>query len=510
MSRITNKIISIFLVTFLIISTWLLMFAGYYEIDNGDRDNINMVSFLSSVSITSIARGPYDRVEADIVTECNRRVFQIEGEILNGLLVTEDGVPVVDPTNSSVTIAIGDGNFTNGSGTPLSFMLDSRTLDRHYHVLRSGTTYVRPTGIMLDDEVVLINIITRGNDMMPIYAFRRSYTVSFGRRLNPARWRPGGMTNWRFYCMNNRLINSNYIATIEDAVAWYQNLATYGRFIGASLFPPLGVAAFIALLSDRNSSFHVVDILDELTLHEARARARAVIYHPWPRLRYDLNRFIRTEDNEYIFVRPNRRGVVPGSAQSDSIAYQLTSDLASPLFCTKSGAPVVWYRGDVVAIRFKDMDRTQMYLEQVSINDAVITSVQTEEIFLNSNIPFYIARVRVYFGEFDMLVFRTGGTDDAPIWEDPAGNVVNDIINDMRISTVLDPSTVLSFLRGGLLDGNGDLGWLGWITLVGSVILVIVIIGALMSLLSTILAPIGAVAAKGIALKKMMGGKKKK
>ncbi|MCL2176528.1 MAG: hypothetical protein FWB72_01040 [Firmicutes bacterium] len=380
---------------------------------------------------------PYDVVESYVYARGGRRLFHLRE---TGIVVTEDGIPVKNPADSSIVIYDEETeSFVDGANRSLSIFLDSR-VNRHY--LRSGGRYVTP--INLDRNVFMINLNARDGQRL-IYAFRTRYDRGWLNGILGERF------GYRFYDMNGRHINNNYIANFQRPAWWRQ-----------VLFGP------VALTLTGNHLVPVVDILGKSTLRELTTLISHATTHPWATLECSIiNRPVVTEDNRVVFVNPRTN--------------QLTDFFGFALFNSVSGLPIVFHNGDIITT---DLEQQRIdTIQAVGSNQpsAVLRQVTTVWALLESETEFYMASITTFFGQFDVPVFRTNVDAENPEWQLMNGECARDTINDMRPSEVLDGESFADWLRRVAPSGVNAVSTFGRIValVLGIALLVLLIILAL-------------------------------
>ena len=361
--------------------------------------DISNATPLSAPVFEPYQEGPYDRVYAPIHDGQGNRLFSLRE---TGMVVTGDGLPVMDPDTSSIIVHDNESQeFVNGANRALSIFLDSR-LDRLY--LRSGGRYT--TAINMDRDVFLINVNTQAGPML-IYAFRNRVQRSGWQNLNPGNW---GRPEYRFYDMNGRVIDNQHIAELERANWWR---------IGLTFLNPL-----FMLATATTNGWHVpvVEILDRATLRELATTIQHATYHPWPGLQDELGRPVVTEDGREIRINPRTN--------------QLTDFGGWAIFNRTSGLPVVFHDSDIITTSF----------QQQTVESGVLRDVITVQQMLENSMDFHMHIILTPFGSFDVPVFNHG-TASSPDFRLTNGQSTDGITINHQPSEVLDGRSFSDWLR---------------------------------------------------------------
>jgi len=417
---------------------------------------------------------PHDVVEAPLYSNDGQRLFFLKE---TGMVVTEDGVPVMDPSTESPSIVVyneATQEFVNGANQALAIFLDSR-LDRHY--LRRGGRYTIP--INMDKDVFLINLNTTNGPKL-IYAFRERVSRPWYAAFNPTNWRSDGINEYRFSDMNGRVIDNEHIGEIKQA-EWWQ--------IGITFLHPYFWAGTIA---SNGWTIHVVEILDQTTLRELKTFMTHATIHPWETLVCgETGQDVVTEDGRLVYVNP-RTG-------------QLTDSFSWALFNSKSGLPIVFHDNDIITTN----------LQQQRIENAVLLDSLTVWGLLSGGTDFHMHIIQTPFGTFDVPVFDFNpGDPKNPDFRLMNGDSTEGITIKHQPAAVLDGESFGQWF--GRMFGSGGGG--SQILTIIILVLVALILGVIIyfcypiitPLMRTIAVPITATAQAGEDFVRNRGRKKAK
>ena len=415
---------------------------GTYELSS-NQDLIPLTVSRPRIVPSNVWDRPYEEYEANVYTQGGRRLFHLRE---TGMVVTEDGVPVMNPGNAQTT---GDTTmviycaytetFIDGANRSLAIFLDSR-LNRHY--LKAGGRFVTP--INLNNNVFLINLNARDGQRL-IYTFRNRYDRGWVNGIFGERF------GYRFYDMNGRHISNDYIAEFRRPPWW--------RIAIGFVIPVYG----LGMLITGNHIVPVVQILNKTTLRELTTLISHTTYHPWATLECDVtNNPVVTEDGRIIHVNPRTQ--------------QLTDFFGFALFNSGNGLPIVFHNGDIITTD----------LQQQNIQDATLRESVTVWALLESGTDFYMGSITTFFGQFDVPVFRRNDDPHNPDWGLMNGDDANGIIDDMQPSEVLDGESFSDWLSRVNI-GRGISWFMTAIAVIGLIIVVVIafiIIGAVSSMIN--------------------------
>ena len=365
---------------------------------------------------------PGENIEAPVFTQEGERIGFIRE---TGMLITESGLPVMNPTDGSIALYDeASQSFVDGANRTLAIFLNSH-LGRHY--LRVGGEFL--TSITMDREVVMIGINTRAGGKT-IYAFRnrqeRGFWGNVGNFFVP---RPH---EYRFYDMNGRTINNDHLVHV---------IQTNVQAIWRSILVP---GSFIANLIANNWTVSIVEILERTTLRELYTTMSGETFHPFDNLRCaTTNQIVVTTDGHPVFI--NRR------------TNQLVDRFNSALFNVQSGLPIIFNEqtGEILTTN----------LQVQPVGDGVLLASMTVNHLLASGTPFYMGIIQTMFGSFDVPIFRNSSDPNNPDWRLMNGESASGITIDHSPSEVLDGETFAEWWErvfGGSNRGPGLFQILGW------------------------------------------------
>jgi len=373
--------------------------------------------------------GPGDYYSEPVYTKDNEQIYFLK-EV--GLLVTYDGRPIMDTTNSTITkFNLEAQEYVTGADTKMSVYLNS-FLDKRY--LRSGSIAV--TAIKLDREIFMIHF--RSDEVEKfIYTYREKVDYGIATIFHPGAW---FNTEYRYYDMNGNLIDNKYIADWDTA--------TILKSVGANLlyFAINPVLFFGTLIFGGPGNFSVpfVEIYKKTTLEDLRNELREEGFNPLPKVQGTV-----TEDGMNIYVR--------------STTNQCVDFFNYPLFNIANGLPLVYHDGSIIAV-----DSSAMY--EMYAQGGVLRNVVSTEQLLDDGVDFYITKSKTTpMGELDTVVVNFSKDKNHPDWRFPNGDSAGYYIVDTILGTSLDGppwSDVGGIINSGIngirsfINGATDLFWI--------------------------------------------------
>jgi hypothetical protein len=426
----------------------IMLFGALFTPQTKYKDNISTIK-----PFTAGQTDPYETIETAVYTKDengeDKRVFYLD-EV--GILVTEDGKPVVNSNDENTLIATYDAatqNYIDGANRALNIFLDSH-LEKHY--LSSGGEYT--TAITLDREVFLINY--KGK---LIYSFREKRKKDWYEYVPIVNIFTSLRDDYLWFDMNGRELVTKEIAEYKNA--W---LAKTGKVLIA--IETLGISEYAL------SSVTFKDIRERTTLAELTNLMTHATQHPWSALLDENNMPVVTADGIVIRINPRTN--------------QLTDTFGWALFNSHTGMPIIFYNNDVITFNVKKS------VVQQQIENAVLLEAVTVKGLLDTGTEFYMDSVTTQYGTFDCPVFYDKNNGK---WTFITGGEVEGITNGIKLWTE-SPANGQSFSEwwdslgvDNMFDGMSDtvknfMRILGIVAVVVVVLLLLPIISPIIKIIS--------------------------